>query len=337
MTGPVQQLGKPSPLRMLWITAALGTCFLLIRWGLRDAPALWFAALRALLGGAALSAVVLVQRRSLPRSLRSWGAIVVLGVVNVSLAFAAMFSGIDGLATGTAAVLANAQPLLILLPAWWLYGERVSARTSLALVAGFLGLLLVALPGGGGSGALLSLVAAASVTGGTLLARRLGGLDIVVVSAAHLIIGGLGLAVVALAVEGTPAIAWTPRFLAVLAFLGLVATAATTLAWFVEAQRCPLSTLTPWLFLIPIVGLVLGMVLLSERPDGWTVVGVALVLLSMRVALRDHGGPGPGNIHLSHAPPSARRCTLPDAVGLGRAAGGPSLVSAETAAPADGD
>jgi EamA-like transporter family len=45
-----------------------------------------------------------------------------------------------------AAVLANAQPMLILLPAWWLYGERLSWRTAVALVIGFAGLLLVALP-----------------------------------------------------------------------------------------------------------------------------------------------------------------------------------------------
>ena len=70
----------------------------------------------------------------------------------MTIAFAAMFAGVAGLATGTAAVLANAQPLLILLPAWWLYGERLSWRTAVALVIGFAGLLLVALPGGGGSG-----------------------------------------------------------------------------------------------------------------------------------------------------------------------------------------
>ena len=106
-------------------------------------------------------------------------------------------------------------------------------------------------------------------------ARRLGHLDIVVVSAAHLVIGGFGLAVAAFVVEGTPEIAWTPRFLAVVTFLGLVATAATTLAWFVEAQRHPLSTLTPWMFLVPIVGLVLGVVLLGERPGGWTIAATA--------------------------------------------------------------
>lgn len=70
-------------------------------------------------------------------------------MVNVTVAFAAMFGGVAGGATGTAAVLANAQPLLILLPAWWLYGERLSPRTSAALVVGFAGLVVVALPGGG--------------------------------------------------------------------------------------------------------------------------------------------------------------------------------------------
>lgn len=279
---------------MLWITAALGACFLGVRWGLRDAPPLWFAALRALLGGAALAAVAAAQRRPLPRSARTWGRVGVLGLVNVSLAFAAMFAGIAGLATGTAAVLSNAQPLLILLPAWWLYGERVSARATIALVAGFGGLLVVAVPGGGGSGALLSLLSAAAVTAGTLMVRHLGDVDVVVASAAHFLFGGVALAGVAFAVEGVPDIAWTLRFVAVLAFLGLIATAATTLAWFVETQRCPLSALTPWMFLVPVFGLLIGLVVLGERPDVWTVTGVVLVLVSMRVALTKHSVPGAG-------------------------------------------
>lgn len=96
---------------------------------------------------------------------------------NVSIAFAAMFAGVDGLATGTAAVLANAQPLLILLPAWLLYGERVTARTSSGLTIGFIGfigfigLVVVAVPWRGGSRASISILAA--ITSGTLLPHRL--------------------------------------------------------------------------------------------------------------------------------------------------------------------
>lgn len=286
--------GRPSPLRMLWITAALGGCFLGIQWGLRDAPLLWFAALRALLGGAALAIVALWQRRPLPPSLNDWGRIATLGVVNVSLAFAAMFAGVAGLATGVAAVLANAQPLLILLPAWWLFGERITARAAAALGVGFTGILVVSVPGGGGSGALLSLLAASAVTAGTLMVRSMGDLDVVVLSAAHFLIGGLVLAGVAYAVGGAPTIDWTPRFVIVLAFLGLVATAATTLTWFVESQRSRLSSLTVWMYLIPVFGLLTGIVVLGERPTAWTGTGIALVLIGMWVALTKQPVPGSG-------------------------------------------
>jgi len=101
---------RPKPSRMLWITAALGACFLAIEWGLRDAPLLWYAALRALVAGGALLALAGVQHRPAPTGGRAWGLITVLGLVNVTVAFAAMFAGVAGLATGTAAVLANAQP-----------------------------------------------------------------------------------------------------------------------------------------------------------------------------------------------------------------------------------
>jgi drug/metabolite transporter (DMT)-like permease len=270
---------------MLWITATWGACFLFIAWGLRDAPILWFAALRALIAGAALVAVGVVQRRQQPRGAHAWGWVTLTGLVNVTIAFAAMFAGVAGLATGAAAVLANAQPLLILLPAWWLYGEALSARTALALVVGFAGLVLVALPGGGGSGAAMSLLAAAAVTAGTLLSRRLSGLDVLAATGWHLLIGGLALAGVALLVEGAPVIAWTPRFLLSLAFLSLAGTAATTVAWFVEARRARLDALTSWTFLTPVVGIVLAVWFLGERPAGWIAGGLATTLVAMWVAL----------------------------------------------------
>ena len=241
-----RESGAPRPPRagrMIWITAAWGACFVAIEWGLRDAPVLWYAALRALLAGAALVALGATQRRPAPAAARDWAWITVLGLVNVTVAFAAMFAGVDTGATGTAAVFANAQPLLILVPAWWLYGEKLSARTSAALGLGFIGLVLVAVPGGGGSGAVLSLVSAAAVTAGTLLSRRLRGVDVVVFTGWHLLVGGAALAVVAAVAEGPAVIVWTPRFVLALLFLALVGTAATTVAWFAEARRSRLTDL----------------------------------------------------------------------------------------------
>ena len=271
---------------MLWITAVWGACFVTIRWGLRDAPVLWFAALRALVAGGALGAVATVQRRTLPRGLRAWCLIVLLAVTNASIAFAAMFAGVDGVTTGTAAVLANAQPLLILLPAWWLYGERVSARAAGALAIGFGGLVVVAVPGGGGTGAWLSIVAAAAITAGTLLSRRLAGTDVVQAAAWHFVIGGVLLAAVAGGVEGAPRIDWTLRFALSLGFLGLVGTALAFWAWFTETLRCSLGPLAAWTFLAPVFGVAFGVLLTRERPDGWAAAGIVVVLGSLWVAVR---------------------------------------------------
>lgn len=107
------------------------------------------------------------------------------------------------------------------------------------MVVGFAGLVIVAVPGGGGTGAVLSLTAALAVTVGTLLVRRLHSSDVVVVSAVHLGVGAAILAVPALIWEGPADISWTPRFLVVLGYLGVIATAATTMAWFIEVQHIP--------------------------------------------------------------------------------------------------
>src|SRR3546814_3133294 len=125
---------------MLWITAVWGGCFVAIRWGLRDAPVLWFATLRSVVAGLVLLAIGVAQRCPHPVGTRTWSLIGLLALSNSSVASAAMFAGVDGLATGTAAVMANAQPLLSLMPGWWLSGARVHGSTAVGLILGLPGL-----------------------------------------------------------------------------------------------------------------------------------------------------------------------------------------------------
>ena len=290
----------PRPGRMLGITAVWGACFVAIRWGLRDAPVLWFAALRSVVAGGALVALGAVQRRPLPAGARTWRLIALLAVTNAGVAFAAMFAGVAGLATGTAAVLANAQPLLILVPAWWFYGERLTARAALGLAVGFAGLLVVAVPAGGGTGAWLSILAAAAITAGTLLARRLSGVDVVQAAGWHFVLGGAGLTLVAGAVEGLPRIDWTPRFVLTLGFLALAGTALAFWVWFVETLRSPLAPLAAWTFLTPVFGVAFSVLAGDEPPAGWTAAGLALVLGSLWAILR---APAPA----ATAPPRPNR------------------------------
>lgn len=286
MSSPgVQGIGAPRTATMLWITSVWGLCFVAIRLGLQDAPVLWFATLRALIAAAALLLLCLVQRRGIPRGLRTWVLITLMGIVNVTVAFAAMFAGTAGMTIGAAAVLANAQPLLIILPAWWIYGEAVSVRIVLGIMAGFAGLMVVGVASGGGTGAWLSLLAAAAVTAGTLLSRALHGTDLVAASAWHFLIGGLLLAGMALLNEPAAAINWSPQFLAVLLFLSLVGTAAAFLAWFREAGRSRLGLLTAWTLLVPVIGVAVSLFLPGERPPPWAAAGIGLVLASLWLVL----------------------------------------------------
>lgn len=186
---------------MLVVTFGWGACFVAIRYGLADTPGLWFAAARAVLAGAALLAVGMMGRPAPQRA--AWPGIALLGLVNVAVAFAAMFVATAGVSSGVAAVLANALPLLIVLPAWALGGERPTARTLAGLTAGFAGLVVASLPGGVGGGALLSIGAAGAITACTLLTRRITGVDVVMLSAAwQFLAGGLILTGLAWAAEG---------------------------------------------------------------------------------------------------------------------------------------
>lgn len=284
---------------MLVVVVAWGSCYVLITWGMRDAPLLWFAALRAFVAGLLLLVTLLLSGRradvtTLPRGPATWGLIGVLALMNVTLAFGAMFSSTGGLATGTAAVLSNSAPLLVVLPAWWLYSERPRIVEVVGSAIGFGGLVLVAAPAGLGRGAGLALLAAAGITVGALLARRLADVDLLALGAWQFLLGGAALSVVAAVTEGPPtAISWSARFIIVLLVLSAGATALPYVLWFGELRRASLTSVTAWTLLVPVVGVAFGVAILGERVtpmealgDAFVVAALLLVTHSSRAAHR---------------------------------------------------
>lgn len=276
----------PRAARMIAVAVAWGSCFVLVSWGLRDAPVLWFAALRALLAGAALlAAAVLIRRPSgatlLPRDAATWLLVALLALTNVTVTFAAMFASVTGVTTGVAAVLANSQALLVVLPAWWLFGERPRIGEVVGVAVGFGGLVLVAAPAGAGRGAWLAVLAAAGVAAGALLARRLAGIDLLALGAWQFLLGGAALAVAAGVVDEPGSVLWTARFVTSLTVLALLATALPYVLWFTELRRASLTAVTAWTLLVPVVGVTLGVVVLGERVTLVQVAGDAVVLAAL--------------------------------------------------------
>jgi probable blue pigment (indigoidine) exporter len=271
---------SPRPWRMLWVTFAWGSCFVAITVGLQDAPLLWLAALRALIAAVALFLVVAVRRTARPRGRTTWLLVIVMGLVNVALAYSAMFGGIIGMSTGAASALANAQPLLILLPAWLFFREAPTAPTVAAMLIGFAGLMLVAIPGGFGVGAWLALTSAAAVTTGTLIARVIDA-EPLAVAAWQFLIGAAALVSAALILEGPPVIDWSPRLVIALLYLSLVGTAASNVAWIAEAREARLDQLTTWTLLVPVFGIIISVAVLREEQGFWGWVGIFVVVISL--------------------------------------------------------
>jgi probable blue pigment (indigoidine) exporter len=273
---------SPRPWRMLWVTFAWGSCYVAISIGLQDAPVLWLAALRTLVAAAVLLTVAGVRRVARPHGRRTWLLVAVMGLVNVALAYGAMFGGIIGLSTGAASVLANAQPLLILLPAWFFFREAPTPPVLAAMLVGLIGLLLVAIPTGFGTGAWLALTASLAVTAGTLISRVIDA-EPLTIAAWQFVIGGVVLAAVALAVEGIPQITWSPQFVVALLYMSVLGTAATNVAWITEARAARLDQLTTWTLLVPIFGVILSIVVLREAQSVWAWIGTGVVVAALIV------------------------------------------------------
>lgn len=254
-------------------------CFLLLGVAVRDAPPLWFAAARALLAGVVIAGVWWVRptgpgraRRRVPVRL-----VLALAVTNVALGLGAMASATGGVSSGTATVLANAQPLLVVVPAWMIFGERPWRWTVPLLAVGVAGLALAVSPGTSTTGAWWALLAAAGLSAASLVARSAGSVDLLAVGAAQFLLGGGLLAAAAAATEGPASVTWTWRLLAVWLVLAVAGTAVPFVLWLGEAQRAAVAPLAAWSLAVPVLGVGLGMAVAGERPTGWTLLGYAAV------------------------------------------------------------
>lgn len=165
---------------LMLVTVLWALCYPLITTGLTMAPPFTFAALRALVAGISLLLSAFVLRHPLPRGWKTWLGLVGVGFSATSMAFTGMFLAGGIISPGLATVLANAQPLIAAVLAYYALGERLKPAHRLGLVLGFAGIVLIATPGfgGGSTGTTLAgigyvLLGALGVAVGNVLLKRM--------------------------------------------------------------------------------------------------------------------------------------------------------------------
>lgn len=252
-------------------------------WLPADRP-LTVAVMRALPAGLLL----LVMVRQWPA--RSWYArLLLLGALNFSVFWAMLFIAAWRLPGGLAATLGAIQPLLVLLLARLMLGQRISMNGILAAVFGLIGVgLLVVGPDAAMDrlGMSAALLGAASMAAGTVLTRRWQPpVSALTFTAWQLTAGGLLLLPVALLVE--PALPMpTARHMAGYLWLGLIGAALTYFLWFRGIARLGPSTVTAFGFLSPLTAVLLGWLFLEQTLTPAQGLGAALVVLGVWLGQR---------------------------------------------------
>lgn len=272
--------------RLLLVTFLWALCYPLIATGLAAAPPLTFAALRSFVAGVGLLGPAVVLRRPWPRSRRVWFGLLGVGFSTTGVGFAGMFLAGGLVSPGLATVLANAQPLVAAILAYFILRERLGPRRRFGLWLGFAGILLVATPGFGSGnanstplGVTFVLMGAVGVAVGNVLLKHLAGqVDLLVATGGQFVLGAVPLAIAAWLFERPVLVVWSPSFVLVLLALGLLGTALAFALWFSLLHRDELTRLNTFTFLTPVFALLIGALAFNERLAPVEIAGMGLVL-----------------------------------------------------------
>lgn len=285
-----------------------GASYLLIKVAINGGmPAADIAWLRVALAAAVLVAVAW-RSGALGRLGGRWKWIVAYAVCEISIPFPLIAAGEVHVASSLTAIIIASVPLIVtVLSLRFDPSERPTRRRALGLVIGFSGVIaLVGLDVAGSSAELLGaaaiFVGAIGYAIGPMVVKLgMGGLDSRAVMGASLLVATVILApfaAVDLPRRAPSAGAW-----AAVAALGLFATAAAFVVYTVLIREIGTSRATVITYINPLVALVLGILLLGERPGGGAVVGLVLILAGSWLST---GGRMPSRRPLRRSSPRAR-------------------------------
>lgn len=196
------------------------------------------------------------------------------------------FGAIARLPLADALALVFVSPLVVTALSPWLLGEQVGARRWAAVVVGFLGACIIVRPGFGVLqwGSLLAIGAGTVYAFYILATRKLSGSSSPLVTLAYTaLLGALVMSAVMPAVWITPNLADLGLMLA----MGMFAAGGHFLL--IKAfDHAPASLLAPYGYSEIVMTTLIGFVLFGDFPDGWTWLGIAVVVASgIYISLRE--------------------------------------------------
>ena len=262
-----------------------GTSFPVIKVGLGYSPPALFAGVRTLLCGLMVLPAALVWGGS-ANLRRDWAVHLLLAAFNVVGFMGLQTLTILYMPSGPAAVVIYVQPILVGLLAYLFLGEELSAAKVAGLLLGFFGVVAVSVGSFSGAslgtplGVVFGLGSAVSWTLGTVYFKKYGErLSITWAVAAQFMLGGIFLTGFGLVLEPVSEISLTGTFVASLLYVAVAGTALAWLLWLGLVRVGEASRVAAYVFFVPLVSILIGVLFLNEALSLWLLAGAALIVL----------------------------------------------------------
>jgi drug/metabolite transporter (DMT)-like permease len=285
------------PRRLWWVLAALtlawGFNWTAMKVALAEVPPWTFRSFCLGLGAALLFAALRAggQRLAVPRA--EWGRLALLALFNISCWNMLIAFGVALIPSGRAAILAYTMPVWSIPLSVWLLGERLTPHKlaglalGMAALAVLLGDAAVTL-GAAPLGSLMVLGAALTWALGTVLQKRFPiSMPAGPYTAWIMLLGGVPIFLGALLFEDPRAL----RDVGMAAWAGVlynvvISYAFAHWAWIKLATSVPVSVFSISMLIIPVVGVLSGVVFLGERPGWAELTALVLVLGALATVIR---------------------------------------------------
>jgi drug/metabolite transporter (DMT)-like permease len=285
--------GAPVWLILAVSMTAAGVVYPVTSAALPHTSPIMIATLRALVGGALLSAMLPLLGSRLPRTRRLWAWAFCIGLGNTTLTQVGISVGTERAGAAVTAVLANSAPFFVAIIAWFALAEPITRLRASGLVIGFAGVLLVVFsdPGQVAHGSRLAVGLALALVGALgwagagvamrVLTQREPGLDIPGSTAAQFLAGGLPLIPLAIVAGGSTD--WgRPALIAQLAYLIVGGQIVVYLGFNAALSRWPSTRVYAWTFLVPVVAVIIE-AFRGNLPGVQAMVGIVLVILGVAI------------------------------------------------------
>jgi drug/metabolite transporter (DMT)-like permease len=263
-----------------------GSSYLFIKIGVETVTPFTLIAGRLLVGSLLLVVALRLSRATLPRDPRMYGHLFVMSLINIVIPFSLITWGETTIDSGLAAILTSTVPLFtIVLAALFLADEPMRVNRVVGLAIGFIGVVAITAPSldpsarGDLPGELALILAAISYAAGNVYSRRnVRGLKPIIPPFFQVFFAFLVTGTLAVVFENPLAIDYQPSSIVAILWLGLLGSGLAYLVFFrlLAAWGSTRSSLVA--YLLPVVGIVLGAVVLGETVAPEVILGTVLVV-----------------------------------------------------------